>query len=191
MSFALCTGTRFFYGCLTAAGRTLDLIYNALDQHQQMILCPKIITYYGIFPPDFKQLVESVPCSSVRSLNPSGIIWWCCCCCCFGLGSTLERNIQGDIGCLLALDRPTPVTSHTMRRFPKTWTRLCLIVIPAAAGAPSPTKLFPSRQLSKNMFWHSALWTASLFSDDLLWLTLHAEGVGECLLDNCQGSSLP
>lgn len=140
------------------------------------------------FSPGTSRSLEPVPCSSVRSLNPAGIIW---CCCCFGRGSTLKCNIQGDIGCLLALDSLTPATAHPMWSFPKIWTRLCLIVIPAAAGAPSPTKLFPSRQLSKNMFWHSALWTASLFRDDLLWLTLHAEGVSECLLDNCQGSSLP
>ncbi len=42
-----------------------------------------------------------------------------------------------------------------------------------------------------NMLWYSTLWTASPFSNDLLWLTLFVEGVNDCLLDHCQVSSLP
>ncbi len=51
--------------------------------------------------------------------------------------------------------------------------------------------LFPSTQLSVNMLGYSTLWTASLFSNECLWLTLLVKGVNDCLLDNCQISSLP
>ncbi len=44
---------------------------------------------------------------------------------------------------------------------------------------------------SFNMLWYSTLWTATAFSNDLLWLTLFVEGVKDCLLDHCQVSSLP
>ncbi len=51
--------------------------------------------------------------------------------------------------------------------------------------------LFPSTQLSVNMLGYSTLWTASLFGNECLWLTLLVKGVNGCLLDNCQISSLP
>ncbi len=50
---------------------------------------------------------------------------------------------------------------------------------------PSPT------QLSVNMLGYSTLWTASFFGNECLWLTLLVKGVNDCLLDNCQISSLP
>ncbi len=34
-------------------------------------------------------------------------------------------------------------------------------------------------------------WTASFFGNECLWLTLLVKGVNDCLLDNCQISSLP
>ncbi len=51
--------------------------------------------------------------------------------------------------------------------------------------------LFPSTQLSVNMLGYSTLWTASFFGDACLWLPLLVKGVNDCLLDNCQISSLP
>ncbi len=51
--------------------------------------------------------------------------------------------------------------------------------------------LFPSIQLSVNMLGYSTLWTASFFGNECLWLTLLVKGVNDCLLDNCQISSLP
>ncbi len=51
--------------------------------------------------------------------------------------------------------------------------------------------LFPSTQLSVNMLGYSTLWTASFFVNECLWLTLLVKGVNDCLLDNCQVSSLP
>ncbi len=50
--------------------------------------------------------------------------------------------------------------------------------------------LFPSTQLSVNMLGYSTLWTASFFGNECLWLTLLVKGVNDCLLDNCQISSL-
>ncbi len=44
--------------------------------------------------------------------------------------------------------------------------------------------LFPSTQLSVNMLGYSTLWTASFFGNECLWLTLHVNGVIDCLLDN-------
>ncbi len=51
--------------------------------------------------------------------------------------------------------------------------------------------IFPSTQLSVNMLGYSTLWTASFFGNECLWLTLLVKGVNDCLLDNCQISSLP
>ncbi len=51
--------------------------------------------------------------------------------------------------------------------------------------------LFPSTQLSVNMLGYSTLWKASFFGNECLWLTLLVKGVNNCLLYNCQISSLP
>ncbi len=50
---------------------------------------------------------------------------------------------------------------------------------------------FPSTQLSVNMLGYSTPWTASFFGNEWLWLALLVKGVNDCLLDNCQISSLP
>ncbi len=51
--------------------------------------------------------------------------------------------------------------------------------------------LFPSTQLSVNMLGYSILWAASFFGNECLWLTLLVKHVNDCLLGNCQISSLP
>jgi len=51
--------------------------------------------------------------------------------------------------------------------------------------------LFRSTQLPVNMVGYSTLWTASFFGNECVWLTLIVKGVNDCLLDNCQISSLP
>ncbi len=51
--------------------------------------------------------------------------------------------------------------------------------------------LFPSTQLSVNMLGYSTLWIASFFGNECLCLTLLVKSVNDCLLDNCQISSLP
>ncbi len=64
------------------------------------------------------------------------------------------------------------------------------VVIPIACTLFSTTS-FPSLRLSINVLGHRALWTASLFCNDLLCLALLVKGVNSRLLDNCQVSSLP
>ncbi len=54
-----------------------------------------------------------------------------------------------------------------------------------------PTTSFPSLRLSINVLGHRALWTASLFCNDLLCLAHLVQGLNGRLLDNCQVSSLP
>ncbi len=51
--------------------------------------------------------------------------------------------------------------------------------------------LFPSTQLSVNMLGYSTLWTDSFFGSECLWFILLVKGANDCLLDNCQISSLP
>ncbi len=63
-------------------------------------------------------------------------------------------------------------------------------VIPIACTLFSTTS-FPSLRLSINVLGHRALWTASLFCNDLFCLALLVQGVNGRLLDNCQVSSLP
>ncbi len=63
-------------------------------------------------------------------------------------------------------------------------------VIPIACTLFSTTS-FPSLRLSINVLGHRALWTASLFCNDLLCLALLVHSVNGRLLDNCQVSSLP
>ncbi len=60
-----------------------------------------------------------------------------------------------------------------------------------SVGCAFYSTLFPSTQLSVNMLGYSTLWTASFFGYECLWLTLLVKGVNDCLLDNCQISSLP
>ncbi len=63
-------------------------------------------------------------------------------------------------------------------------------VIPIACTLFSTTS-FPSLHLSINVLGHRALWTASLFYNDLLCLALLVQCVNGRLLDNCQVSSHP
>ncbi len=64
-------------------------------------------------------------------------------------------------------------------------------VVLSVGCASFSSTLFPSTQLSINMLGYSTLWTASFFGNECLWLTLLVKGVNDCLLDNCQISSLP
>ncbi len=73
---------------------------------------------------------------------------------------------------------------------PMSCIRLCVVVVRSACTLFSTTS-FPSLRLSINVLGHRALWTASLFCNDLLCLALLVQGVNGRLLDNCQVSSLP
>ncbi len=63
----------------------------------------------------------------------------------------------------------------------------CAYLVGCAYFSSTP---FPSNQLSVNILGYSTLWTDSLFCNECLWLTLLVKGVNDCLLDNCQISSL-
>ncbi len=64
-------------------------------------------------------------------------------------------------------------------------------VVLSVGCASFSSTLFPSTQLSVNMLGYSTLWRARFFGNECLWLSLLVKGVNDCLLDNCQISSLP
>ncbi len=92
-----------------------------------------------------------------------------------------------------ALDALTPALVHSLWSSPKS----ILLDNPHKSAVLSvgcasfSSTLFPSTQLSVKMLGYSTLWTASFFGNECLWLTLLVKGVNDCLLDNCQISSLP
>ncbi len=97
--------------------------------------------------------------------------------------------------CVVVLEALTPAAVHSLWISPT----FCNVffhnplqgaVIPIACTLFSTTS-FPSLRLSINVLGHRALWTASLFCNDLLCLALLVQGVNGRLLDNCQVSSLP
>ncbi len=75
---------------------------------------------------------------------------------------------------------------HIIRISSKSWF---ILLIPFKKCTQCTS--FPSLRLSINVLGHRALWTASLFCNDLLCLALLVQGVNGRLLDNCQVSSLP
>ncbi len=50
---------------------------------------------------------------------------------------------------------------------------------------------FSSTQISVKMLGYSTLWAANFLGYECLWLILLVKGVNDCLLANCQISSLP
>ena len=102
----------------------------------------------------------------------------------------LDTSVRGGSSCTESSLRPLLVNLPQILERPLLHNALKAAVIPVAC-APLSTTLFPSTQLSMNIFGYSTLWTASVFSNDLLWLTLLVEGVSDCVLDNCNVISLP
>ncbi len=106
------------------------------------------------------------------------------------LAKFLDTSVCGGSWCL------DPSFSPFLVKFTKILESILLdnphkaaVLSVGCASFSSP--LFPSTQLSVNMLGHSTLWTASFFGNECLWLTLLVKGVNDCLLDNCQISSLP
>ncbi len=95
--------------------------------------------------------------------------------------------------CVVVLEAPTPAAVFVNLPHIFEWVLfhnpLQGAVIPIACTLFSTTS-FPSLRLSINVLGHRALWTASLFCNDLLCLALLVQGVNGLLLDNCQVSSL-
>ncbi len=106
------------------------------------------------------------------------------------LAKFLDTSVCGGSWCL------DPSFSPFLVKFTQILESILLDNPPKAAvlsvGCASfSSTLFPSTQLSVNMLGYSTLWTASFFGNECLWLTLLVKGVNNCLLDNCQISSLP
>ncbi len=97
--------------------------------------------------------------------------------------------------CVVVLEALTPAAVHSVN-LPHIFLWVLFhnplqgAVIPIACTLFSTTS-FPSLRLSINVLRHRALWTASLFCNDLLCLALLVQGGNGRLLDNCQVSSLP
>ncbi len=97
--------------------------------------------------------------------------------------------------CVVVLEALTPACSPLFVNLPHIFEWVLFhnplqgAVIPIACTLFSTTS-FPSLRLSINVLGHRALWTASLFCNDLLCLALLVQGVNGRLLDNCQVSSL-
>ncbi len=84
---------------------------------------------------------------------------------------------------------------HSLWSSPKFLKRFCLTILIRLRFFQLFVQFFlphffPSTQLSVNMLGYSTLWTASFFGSECLWLILLVKGVNDCLLDNCQISSL-
>ncbi len=90
----------------------------------------------------------------------------------------------------------TPASVHSLWSSPRCLNQLCLTVFSSLRSSLMlvhiflPNFFFPVN-FAFNMLWYSTPWTATPFSNDLLWLTLFVEGVSDCLLDHCQVSSVP
>ncbi len=90
-----------------------------------------------------------------------------------------------------ALDALTPASVHSLWSSPKFLNRFCLTILIRLWFSRLFVHRFPSTHLSVSMLGYSTLWTDSFFGNECLCLTLLVKGVNDCLLDNCQISSLP
>ncbi len=142
-------------------------------------------------------LDHSAAVQSFLSLAQARRVW---CCLLFKSGLTQGMRQLKPMSCIhlcvVVLEAPTPAAVHSLWISPTFLNGFFFhnplqgAVIPIACTLFSTTS-FPSLRLSINVLGHRALWTASLFCNDLLCLALLVQGVNGRLLDNCQVSSLP
>ncbi len=97
----------------------------------------------------------------------------------------LDTSVCGGSWCLV------PSLSPFLVKFTQILESILLDNPHKAADLLVCCAYFSSTQLSVNMLGYSTLWTASFFGNECLWVTLLVKGVNDCLLDNCQISSLP
>ncbi len=94
-----------------------------------------------------------------------------------------------------ALDALTPASVHSLWSSPKFLNWFCLTILIKLRFSRLVVHLFLPHFFLPLLFmltWlDTALWTASFFGNECLWLTLLVKGFNDCLLDNCQISSLP
>ncbi len=98
--------------------------------------------------------------------------------------------------CVVVLEALTPAAVHSLWISPTFLNGFCFTILSRVRLSLLlvhffSTTSFPSLRLSINVLGHRALWTASLFCNDLLCLALLVQGVNGRLLDNCQVNSLP
>ncbi len=97
--------------------------------------------------------------------------------------------------CVVVLEALTPAAVHSLWISPTFLNGFCFTILSRVLLSLLLVHFFyhsfPSLRLSINVLGHRALWTASLFCNDLLCLALLVQGVNGRLLDNCQVSSLP
>ncbi len=114
--------------------------------------------------------------------------FWCCLWFRSGLVALfLKTSERGDY--------LTPASVHSLWSSHKCLNQLCLTVFSSLQSSLLLVHLFLPKfflpvNFAFNMLWYSTLYTATPFSNDLLWLTLFVAGVNVRLLDNCQVSSL-
>ncbi len=142
-------------------------------------------------------LDHSAAVQSFLSLAQARRFWRCLL---FKSGLTQGMRLQKPMSCIrlcvVVLEALTPAAVHSLWISPTFLNGFCFTIlsrvwfIPIACTLFSTTS-FPSLRLSINVLGHRALWTASLFCNDLLCLALLVQGVNGRLLDNCQVSSFP
>ncbi len=116
--------------------------------------------------------------------------FWRCLCFRSGLVALfLKTSERGDYWCT------DPSFSPLLVKFTQILESILLdnphkAAVLSVGYASFSSTLFPSTQLSVNMLGYSTLWTASFFGNECLWFTLLVKSVNDCLLDNCQISSL-
>ncbi len=162
-------------------------------------IAPQIITDYGNLTLDFKQLGlwAFPPFFQTRFvLNTKLAFIWkedfgplCNIPVLLLLSKFLDTSVCGGSWCL------DPSLSPFLVKFTQILESILLdnpnkAAVSVGCASFSST-LFPSSKLSVKMLGYSTLWTASFFGNECLWLTLLVKAVNDCLLDNCQISSLP
>ncbi len=100
--------------------------------------------------------------------------------------------------CVVVLKALAPAAVHSLWISPTFLNGFCFTILSRVRLSLLLVHFFlphlsisSSLRLSINVLGHRALWTASLFCNDLLCLDLLVQGVNGRLLDNCQVSSLP
>ncbi len=142
-------------------------------------------------------LDHSAAVQSFLSLAQARRFW---CCLLFKSGLTQGMRQLKPMSCIrlcvVVLEALTPAAVHSLWISPTFLNGFCFTILSRVRLSLLlvhffSTTSFPSLRLSINVLGHRALWTASLFCNDLLCLALLVQGVNGRLLDNCQVSSLP
>ncbi len=176
----------------------LGKLHNGLQSAS--ILC--LSSHPPDFRPWFPNEMQNLLLSEKRTLDHWATVqlffslaqvrcFWRCFCFRSGLVSLfLKTSESGDSWCTDSSFSPLLVKLSQVFESALLDNILKLAVIPVACVLFLYNFFLPVN-FAFNMLWYSTLWTATPFSNDLLWFILFVEGVSDCLLDHCQVSSLP